>query len=848
MVRKTALFLLFLLLQVSALMAQPTSVQGVVTDARTKQPLSFVSVFFPGTNEGMQTDDEGHYSIQYNGDATTIRVVYTGYNTMTLPIKKGETQTINIKLSQDNKLLQEVVVKSGKRGKYRNKDNPAVELIREVVAHKSENRVEKYDYVFRRQYEKIQFALSNTPAKLRKNLLIRKYPFIAENLDTTILEGKAILPLYMQENLSDEYYRRKPEQHKQVITAERKVTFDESFIDNNGVTTYLKHVYQDVDIYDNDIMLMTNQFMSPIADLAPTFYRFYIVDTSVRNGDTLVQLAFGPRNKADFLFQGSLYVTLNGRYTVEAVDMAVNKHANLNWVKDLNVHLEFQRNTDGRYYLSKSKLSADFGLSKNSDGGIFGERTVSFRDFSSDQILPDSVFRGDPVVHLKAADQKNEPFWKESRFDSLTHAEEVVYENIDSLQNTRSFKRVMNLGLLLLAGYVKASPYVEIGPFNTFYSFNPVEGFRGRVGGRTTPQMSKRIYFETYAAYGFKDERWKYYFGGIYSFTNRSIYEFPVKKLSANFQRDMKIPGQELQFIQEDNIFLSFKRGVNDKWLYNDIYNLTYLNEFRNHFSFQLGYKNWRQQAAGGLVYTNDCTSDPIKDLTTSEVSLELRWAPHEEFYQGKLYRIPLPNRYPVITVRGIAGIKGLLGGQYNYQNLSANLYKRFYFSQLGYADVVLEGGYVFGKVPYPLLDIHRANQTYSYQLQSYNLMNFLEFVSDHYASIQIDQCFNGFFLNKIPLIKKLKFREYVSVKALYGGLRDENTPKGTDPDLIDLPRDKNGSPTTFSLAQEPYVEGSVGVGNILRFFRVDMVKRFTYLDNPHVSPIGVRVRFKFDF
>ncbi|MBL7712558.1 MAG: carboxypeptidase-like regulatory domain-containing protein [Chitinophagaceae bacterium] len=847
MLRRSGALIIFLICSSVSLFAQSTFVNGTVTDAKTNEPLSFVAVSFPGTTTGTVTDDEGRYSLKINGTPSQVRFSYTGYKTVNRKIDAGE-QTINISMTEDARTLKEITVKSGKQGRYRNKDNPAVELIREVIAHKESNRSKNYEYLAYQEYEKLQFSLSNSPAKMRKNLLVRKYSFMASSLDTTTLEGKAILPVFMQENLSQIYYRRKPEKTKKEIIAEKRITFDETFIDNNGLTAYLKHVYQNVDIYENNITIVTNQFLSPIADLSPTFYKFFLIDTTTMNGYPLVQIAFRPRNKADFLFQGSIYVTLDGHYAVEKVDMKVNKQINLNWVKDLSVHQEFEQNSDKRYHVSKSKLSADFGLTKNGDGGLYGERTVSYKEYVTPELIPDSLFTGEAVVHRLAADKKDERFWSKNRHDSLSTSEQAVYENLDSIQNTKSFKRVMNVATLVLAGYTKAGPYVEIGPFNTFYSFNPVEGFRGRVGGRTTPKLSKNVYFETYAAYGFKDEKWKYYFGGIYSFTNRSIYEFPTNKISANYQRDVKIPGQELQFIQEDNIFLSLKRGVNDKWLYNDIYNIDYLHEYNNHFSYKIGFKNWRQQAAGGLHYINDATRLPVESLTTSEASLELRWAPHEEFYQGKLYRIPLPNRYPVFTLRGIVGLKDVFKGQYNYQNISANVYKRVYLSQLGFADVVLEGGYVFGKVPFPLLDIHRANQSYSYQLQSYNLMNFLEFVSDHYASIQIDQCFNGFFLNKIPLVKKLKFREFVSAKVLYGGLREENRPGKNDASLYCFPEDENGRLSTFSLQKEPYIEGSIGVGNILKFFRVDVVRRFTYIDNPNVSATGIRVRFKFDF
>ncbi|MGC4056803.1 MAG: DUF5686 family protein [Chitinophagaceae bacterium] len=846
MLRKTGILFL-LLLSSLRLLAQTTFVNGVVTDAKTNAPLEDVAIFFPGTNVGTTTDVNGRYTIKIDGSPSMVRFTYTGYKTITRKIEPGE-QSVSVQMTEESRTLKEVVVKPGKQPKYRNKNNPAVELIREVIAHKDDNRAAAYDYLAYQEYEKLQFSISNSPEKLRKNILLRKYKFMSTSLDTTTLEGKAILPLFMQENLSQVYYRRKPEKTKREIIAEKRVSFDPTLIDNNGLSTYMKHVYQTIDIYDGNITIVTNQFLSPIADLSPTFYKFYIIDTTMLNGFPLIQLAFHPRNKADFLFQGSLFVTLDGHYSVQKVDMTINKQVNVNWVKTLHIQQEFEQNPDKRYHLSKSKLSADFGITKSGDGGLYGERTISYRNYEIPEQLDDSFFKGEALVHRTTADSKDDRFWEQNRHDTLSSSEKLVYSNIDSLQSAKSFRRVLNITTLLLAGYSKVGPYFEVGPVNTFYSFNPVEGFRGRLGGRTTPTLSKNIYFETYAAYGFKDEKWKYYVGGVYSFTNRSIYEFPTNKISANFQRDTKIPGQELQFIQEDNIFLSFKRGVNDKWLYNDIYNIDYLHEYNNHFSYKVAYKNWKQQAAGGLHYINDATGKLVESLTTSEFSLELRWAPHEEFYQGKLYRIPLPNRYPVFTVRGIVGVKGFLNGEYNYQNLSANIYKRVYLSQLGFSDIVLEGGYVFGKVPFPLLDIHRANQSYSYQLQSYNLMNFLEFVSDHYASIQIDQCFNGFFLNKMPLIKRLKFREYISAKVLTGGLRDENTPNKKDDRLYDMPTDANGNLSTYSLQKQPYVEGSVGLGNILKFFRVDVVRRFTYLNNPNVSATGVRVRFKFDF
>jgi hypothetical protein len=167
--------------------------------------------------------------------------------------------------------------------------------------------------------------------------------------------------------------------------------------------------------------------------------------------------------------------------------------------------------------------------------------------------------------------------------------------------------------------------------------------------------------------------------------------------------------------------------------------------------------------------------------------------------------------------------------------------------SQLGYADTWLEGGYLAGKVPFPLLTIHRANQTYAYQLNAYNLMNFMEFVSDRYISYNIDYSMNGFLFNKIPLLKKLKLREAASFKILYGGLRNENKPDKSS-DAFKFPTNELGQTTTFVPDGRPYMEASVGIANIFKLFRVDLVKRLTYLDNPNVAKWGVRTLVKFDF
>ena len=757
--------------------------------------------------------------------------------------------TFVVYMQPNSSLLKAVTVKS-KRQKYRNKDNPAVELIRHVIDNKPKNRIEAYQYAEYEKYEKLQISLDNLSEKVKNSKLTKKYHFLFENADTSMIPGKALLPVYLEEKISHDYFRASPQKSKSVVVAHKRVDFGE-FVDMHGVSNYLNRLYADVNIYDNNIPLFTNLFLSPIADMAPTFYMFFISDTVVEDGQKFVRLTFRPRNPNNFLFRGTLYITLDGNYAVQKFTMFTSKNINLNFVRELRISQDFVKREDGRYLLLKSNVIGDLGIFKKGSG-VFGQRIVSYKDFVFNRPIADSVFKGPPIVEIQEpASTGQDSFWITHRHDTLSKAESKVYANIDSLKNMPSFRRLMDWATLLLAGYKQAGPF-EIGPASTFYSFNPVEGFRLRFGGRTTPKFSNRMYFESYAAYGFKDQQWKYFFSSTYSFNNKSVYSFPLNYIRASYQHETKIPGQDLQFVQEDNFLLSFKRGPNDQWLYNDYFKLNYVYEFGNHLSYDFGLKYWKQEPAGSLFFIKQVNNDPdtIKSITTGELSLQFRWAPNEQFYQGKLYRIPIFNKYPVFTLRYIAGIKGLFGGQYNYQNLTLNIFKRFYLSLFGYTDVTAEGGYLFGQVPFPLMEIHHANQTYSYQLNSYNMMNFLEFVSDHYVSLDVDHYFNGFIFNKIPLLKKLKLREVIEGKMLWGGVRDENNPNvvtNTSDQKLLYPTTA-GITSTFPLYNQPYFEAGFGIANIFKLVRVDVIKRFTYLDHPKIPTIGIRARVKFDF
>lgn len=820
-----------------------TVVKGFVKDNNTMQPLAFASVYFE-KGKGVTTGEDGSYSIQTQRmDLINLTFSYGGYKPVTFKVTPSIEQIINVEL-EPTKQLSEVRVKS-KRGKYRNKNNPAVQLIDLVIENKNKNRISAYDFAQFKQYEKMSLSLTNKPEKLLKNRLFKNYKFILENVDTSTIEGKSLLPIYISEKLSDVYVRKSPSQTKTRILGEKKVNYGD-FLDNNGINSFLKRLYADINIYDNNIDLLTVQFLSPIADMGPSFYRYYIIDTVVKEGVKLVRLNFTPRNTNDLIFRGTMFITLDGNYAVQKINMTISKNANLNWTRELRINQDFEKMEDGRFRVSKSTMAADFALTKNASGSVFGERTVSINDFVINKPAPDSIYNDKDVVTVNTPGNETDSFWLSNRQIKLSNTEAKAYYNIDSLRDMKSFKRLSNIFTFVFSGWVNFDKW-ELGNTNSFYSFNPVEGFKLRVGGRTTPKFNNNLYFDDYIAYGFKDKKVKYLVGATYSFNHKSVYSFPLNYIRISYQYDTKIPGQELLFVQEDNLLLSFKRGENNKWLYNNFLKAEYTHEFGKNISYTFTLKNWKQAPAGAIVFEKVSDNSLLKDITTSEISGELRWAPNEQFYQGKNYRIPIFNKYPIFKLRYIQGIKGFLNGQYNYENITLRADKRFYMSQLGFVDGTLEGGYIFGEIPYPLLTVHRANQTYAYQINSYNLMNFMEFVSDKFVASNLDFYFNGFFLNKVPLLKKLKLREVASFKILYGSVRSENDPSKNN-NLLKFPEDNSGQQTTFSLDKKPYIEWSVGLANIFRLIRIDLVTRATYRDNPGISNFGIRTKVKFEF
>lgn len=821
---------------------QRISVTGSVVDSVSRAPVMGVTLSLAGGHKAVIADSKGRFHLTADSAGQKLVVSAIGYQSITVEADGSRPMVIGLERNFTD--LKAIVIK-GHRGKYRNKNNPAVELIRKVIANKPENGPAADDFTAYQQYEKVRLLLDKVPSILVDNILIKKYRFIFENKDSTIVPGKTLVPVYIQEVYSNNYFRKHPKDTKKVVIGQKSVDFGE-YIDMRGISMAVNRLYEDINIYDNSVNAFTMQFLSPISDLGPTFYMYFIRDTVVDNGEKLVRLFFVPRNPEDLLFRGVLSITMDGRYAVRRAELGVSKHINLNYVRDFSVTQEFGKGPGGRYHLANSDMIATFSPFPHSPG-VVGERIVNVREMNHDP-LPDSVFRGLPVDTIRVANQQSDSFWINGRSVTLSETEAKTYTNTGRLIEMRSYRRMMDYVTAFTAGY-KSAGKVDIGAIGSFYTFNTIEGQRLKFGARTNTRLSSRWFGDAYGAYGTKDKRWKYFGALSYALNNKSIYTYPQHYVQASYRYDVRSLGQENVFAVQNNFFTSFSRGDNSKWIYSRTARLSYIHEFNSHFSFTVGGKNWVQQPAGSLLYIyKDYAdrADTVHQLTTSEISASIRWAPHEQFFQNKAGRVNIINHYPIVTLQYSRGIKGLFGGEYSYDAFHLNVYKRCYIAPLGYSDVTFDAGYIAGGLPFPLLTVHPANTSYFYSPNAFNLMNVGEFVSDHYAGVNFDHFFNGFFFNKIPGLRWLRLREVIAGKILYGGLRDENNP-AVNPNQMKFPLTK-GALATYSLGGKPYVEASVGVYNIFTIFRIDLVKRFTYLDHPNISSVGLRVSSNFQF
>ena len=723
--------------------------------------------------------------------------------------------------------------------------------MKKVIAHKNNNKLSENDYYQYNKYQKITMSLNDVTPEMLEKGMYKKMPFLKDQIELCEETNKFILPISVDETASQKIYRKHPKSEKTIIKGMSSTGVNELFATGDMLSTVLKDVFTDVNIYDNDIRLLQYPFISPISSSdAISFYKFYIMDTTFVDKDKCFHLTFVPNNSQDFGFTGHLYVLADSSYTVKKCTMNLPKKSGVNFVDNMDIIQEFEQLPNGEWVLKTDDMIVEMTLMKIMQGFQI-RRTTRYSDYAFDE-LPQQLFKR-KGAEIKEADamMRGDDFWNQYRPVPLTQTESSMDMLVKRLEQMPGFKYVIFVLKAFIENFVETGTKehpskVDIGPVNTMISNNYIDGLRLRMSAQTTANLNPHLFFKGYYAYGFKDHRSKYMGEVEYSFNKKEYLprEFPKNSITFSYQYDVMSPTDKFLKTDKDNVFVSFKTSTVDQMSYVRNIALKYENETQFGLKTTVEVKHSTDEPTGGLAYiTNDDQKTLVPEIQTMEASLAFRYAPGETFVNTKQRRIPVSFDAPVFTLSHTAGFKGVLGGEYNYNLTEIGLYKRFWFSSWGKIDMFVKGGAQWNKVPFPLLIMPAANLSYILQRETFNLINNMEFLNDRYASLDVSWDLNGKIFNRIPLLKKLKWREAIGFKMLYGHLTDKNNPMKHpgDSELFLFPT-RDGRPTSFVMdPKTPYMECSVGIHNIFKILHIDYVRRLNYLDHPDANKWGVR-------
>ena len=875
MIKKVSLFCLLFLLWALQSFAQ---IQGVVKDEDTGEPIPFVSIFYEGKGVGCISDIDGRFKVDKMVEWKELTFSSVGYTTKVVPIT-AKTEFLNVSLKVMDHTLDEIVVRP-KREKYSRKNNPAVELMKKVVASKELDDLKQKDYYSYNIYQKLTLALNNITAdSLRESKLFKQYPFFRDQVEYCEVTEKNILPLSVDESLTQTVFRKKPESEKNIIKGLNSTGVNELFNTGDMLTTVLKDVFQNVNVYEDRVRLLQYPFDSPISDNGIGFYRYYIMDTTYVEHDKCFHLSFVPNNSQDFGFTGHLYIMADSTYRLKQCVLNLPKKTDVNFVENMQILQQFGALPTGEWV----QLTDDMLCELNFFGGHFMVRRITHNSDYSFLEVPERIFKkkGKEIKDVNAM-MRNDEFWNRYRATELTQSESNMGGFVDNLAKIKGFKYVLFGLKALIENFVetgtKDNPSkVDIGPVNTILTSNFVDGTRLRASAQTTANLNPNWFFKGYVAYGFKDEKMKYLGQVEYSFDKKGYLarEFPKHAIAVSYQYDNMLPSDKFINTDKDNMFTSLKWAKQDLYNYERKFTVNYEHEresglkthamvrYANYepcgnlfYRTMAGESQLQKAIADGIMQGDVFMHTPYntKDITVTEATLGVRYAPGETFINTKQRRLPINLDAPVFSLSHTFGLNGILGSEYKYNFTEAGAYKRLWLGSWGNIDTYLKGGIQWNKVPFPLLIMPAANLSYIIQDGTFNLINNMEFLNDRYASLDVSWNMQGKLFNRIPLLKKLKWREFIGVKCLWGELSDKNNPfleENQNDDVLMMFPGHYRADGVFEYSsavldpKKPYVEVCAGIHNIFKLLHVEYVRRLNYKNLPTANKWGVRLMIR---
>ena len=800
----------------------PTVVEGRVTDKNTNEALDYASVRFKGSFTGVKTDTAGYFKLSSTGKVKTLLVTYLGYQNAELPVQPGVNNHIDIQLKSQNINLKELVVKPGKR-KKKEIDTTAMYIFRHVVANKDFNKASTIGSYHYNEYSKMVCSYENPSQKVVRAGVFKPYKFFFEKIDTTA-DGRPFIPLFIEEQLKETYYRKDPKK-KISIVHYRKM----SGIRGPMIAKLIGYHFEVTDAYENVHVVFEKSFVSPFSPGANLLYNYHVIDTSKIEGRTSYRLNFVGRNKEDLCVKGFADID-SATWAIKFISYRPNEKANMNYIFDLLEEQNFEM-FNNHWLMVKENLTLEGNLLKNpKQQAVRIVKTTLRNNITTNVSIPDSVMKRSDDIVDKDAYRKGIRYIDSLRFDTLTTAEKLIYHHFDTIKRVPSYEALRLFATLVSTANIKAGP-LDFGRLYKAVSVNNVEGYRVRMGVRTNADLDDHLYLGAYAAYGTRDKMWKYSINGRYLLPSKFDRWHAIE---LEYKNDMVILGDENPIISYDNITTLVTGSTLTKIMRIRELNLYYERDWIKGLSSNItlsnktfysvpGVFNFTQpDGHGNFVY--------LPSFNTTEVSADLRYCKTDYYFQTYTYRYPLQTKTPSITFQYVMGLKNqLFNGDYTYYKLSLKLMHRIQWPAIGYSKILVRAGYTFGDAPYPVSYIASSNTSILRDDYSFQSTAPFEFVSDKFIMVWWEHYFDGFFFNRIPYISRLHLREYIQVKAIYGGYSDHNA------SLIPLPAGMRApSPV-------PYVEVGCGIENILNLVHVDFLWRVTYRNNPNAANFTVK-------
>ena len=850
------LFIVFCL-SIVAFVSINAQITGEIVD-KDGYAIPYASAMYKGHHIATASDMNGAFTIERH-EGWTLTISSVGFRSQTIKVDASTPSHLKIVLKEDSKSLNEVIVKS-KRARYSRKDNPAVALMRRVIAAKSKTHLDNHDYYQFNKYQKITLSMNDLQPKDLETGMFKKSSWLLDQIETSPYNNKLILPLSVDETVTQHVYRKNPKTEREIVMGQKTEGINKVIQTGEIINTLLKDIFTDVDIYDDYVRLLQYPFTSPIGKTAISFYRYYIQDTVYVDRDLCYHINFIPNNQQDFGFRGDLYVLADSTLHVKKCTMTIPARSDVNFVENMKIEQEYTRLPDGDWVLTKDDMFAELKLNK-----LFNKllvvRTTRLSDYAFDE-LPNKLFKGKAKVRHEAdAMIRDEAFWEQYRTVDLTKGETSMNSFIHKMQQSKGYKWVIFGVRAFLENYVETGSTntpskFDIGPVTTMVSSNFVDGLRFRLSGRTTANLNKHWFWSGYYAYGSKSHKHYYSSEVTYSLNKKKNlpFEFPQRNITFETSYDIMSPSDKFLRHNKDNIFMAFRtQKVQQMYFYNR-QKLSFDYETDWGFSFNTSLKAESNEPTGNLVFkrmpaSSQILTDPFVDkIRTTELAVGIRYNPGQTYMNTKQRRWPVNLDSPEFKLSHTMGLSNVLGGQYQFNRTELGVYKRFWMGSWGYVDTHLNGGIEWNKVPFPLLIMPPVNLSFFEHENTFSMMKNMEFLNDRYAFWSVAWDLNGKILNRLPLVKHLKWREYVAFKGMWGTLTDKNNPRlltqnATDELLFELP-----STTQLMDKKVPYMELVVGVHNIFKFFAIDYVHRFNYNDVPGTKKNGIRFGFNMSF